>query len=135
MSILTAISEINWLAVLVAWIAHVVMSLVWFQPPLFGKAWVELSGKELKPATQWFPAGLAAHLVCVLGLAVIVNLANATTLVEGAALGLMVSICFIGAMLAGELVWEKIPFKLFLIRLGDQVLTLCLAGMLFAIWR
>ena len=135
MSILTAISGINWLAVLVAWIAHVVMSLVWFQPPLFGKAWVELSGKELKPATQWFPAGLAAHLVCVLGLAVIVNLANATTLVEGAALGLMVSICFIGAMLAGELVWEKIPFKLFLIRLGDQVLTLCLAGMLFAIWR
>lgn len=135
MSIPTAISGINWLAVLVAWIAHVVISLVWFQPPLFGKAWVELSGKELKPATQWFPAGLAAHLVCVLGLAVIVNMANATTIVEGAALGLMVSICFIGAMLAGELVWEKIPFKLFLIRLGDQVLTLCLAGMLFAIWR
>jgi hypothetical protein len=135
MSILTAISHLNWLAVIVLWIAHVVISLLWYQPALFGKAWVNLSGKELKPATQWFPAGLAAHFVCVFALAVIVNLANATTFVEGLALGLLVSICFIGAMLAGELVWEKIPFKLFLIRLGDQMLTLSLAGVILALWR
>lgn len=130
-----AISNINWLAVLVCWVMHVVVSLAWFQPVFFGKAWVRLSGKELKPATQWIPVGFLAHLVCIIALAVIVNLTNATTVLEGVALGLLVSIGFVGAMLAGELVWEKIPFKLFLIRLGDQLLTLSLAGGILAIWR
>ena len=81
------------------------------------------------------PAGLIAHLVAVIALAIIVNLANATTILEGILLGLIFSIGFIGAILAGELVWEKIPFKLFLIRLGDQILTLCLAGAILALWR
>ncbi len=135
MSIINAISDLNWLAVLVAWAAHVAISLVWFQPALFGKAWVMLSGKEMKPATQWIPIGFAAHLIAVLALAVIIRLANATTLIEGVAFGILVSIGFIGAMLGGELVWEKIPFRLFLIRLGDQLLTLSLAGAILALWR
>ena len=135
MSVWSAISNINWLAVLVCWVMHVVVSLAWFQPVFFGKAWVRLSGKEMKPATQWIPVGFLAHLVCIIALAVIVNLANATTVLEGVALGLLVSIGFVGAMLAGELVWEKIPFKLFLIRLGDQLLTLSLAGVILSIWR
>jgi hypothetical protein len=32
--------------VLAAGIAHVVISLVWFQPVFFGKAWVKLSGRD-----------------------------------------------------------------------------------------
>ncbi len=135
MSTITAIQTINWLAVLVAWISHVVISLLWFQPMFFGKAWVELSGKEMKPATQWIPIGLVAHFICIFALAVIINLALATTVIEGIGLGIMVAICFIGAMLGGELVWEKIPFRLFLIRIGDQILTLGIAGAIFALWR
>jgi hypothetical protein len=135
MSIWSAFQNMNWLAVLVAWVTHVVISLVWYQPVFFGKAWVKLSGKEMKPAKQWIPVGFIAHLVAVITLAVIVNLANATTAWEGILLGLLVAIGFIGAMLGGELVWEKIPFKLFLIRLGDQMLTLSLAGMILVLWK
>jgi hypothetical protein len=135
MSLVAAFSNINWLAVLVVWVAHVVISLVWFHPVFFGKAWVKLSGKDLKPAVKWIPAGFIAHLMCVLALAIIVKIANATSLLEGISLGILVAIGFIGAMLAGELVWEKIPFKLFLIRLGDQLLTLSLAGAIFTQWR
>jgi len=61
MATVTAISNINWQAVSVVWILHIVISLLWFQPALFGKAWVKLSGKDLKPAVQWIPAGLTAH--------------------------------------------------------------------------
>jgi hypothetical protein len=111
MSILSAISNINWWAVLVAWGIHVVLSLVWFQPFLFGKAWVKLCGKDMDPAKQWFPVGLLAHLVYIFVLAVILNLADARSVIEGIALGLQVSICFISTMLGGELVWEKIPFS------------------------
>jgi len=135
MSLASAFSSINWLAVLVAGIVHIVVSLVYFQPVFFGKAWVELTGKEMKPAARWMPAGVAAHLVCVLVLAVIVNLANATTLLEGVAVAILVWIGFIVTLEAGELVWEKIPFKLFLIRIGDHLLTLSLAGAILVLWR
>lgn len=135
MPLSAAFAGLNWWAVLVAWITHVAVSMLWFQPPLFGKAWMRLTGKSLEPAVRWIPAGLAAHFVCVLGIAVIVKLAGAVTLIDGALVGVFVSVCFIGAMLAGELVWEKIPFRLFLIRLGDQVLTAGIAGAFFAVWR
>jgi hypothetical protein len=135
MSVWSAFQNLNWLAVLVAWVVHVVISLAWYQPVFFGKAWVKLSGKEMKPAKQWIPVGFLAHLVAVVALAVIINLANATTAWEGILLGLLVSIGFIGAILAGELVWEKIPFRLFLIRVGDQILTLSLAGVILALWK
>jgi len=135
MSTLTALSNLNWLSVVVCWIAHVVISLAWYQPIFFGRAWVRLSGRDMKPAAQWIPVGILAHLICIIALAVIINLADAKTILEGAILGVLVSIGFIGAMLGGELVWEKIPFQLFLIRLGDQLLTLSLAGAILAIWK
>ena len=59
------LSDINLLAVLVAGVVHIVLGLVWFQPKLFGNVWVKLSGKEMKPATRWIPAGtLLMTLVC-----------------------------------------------------------------------
>ena len=135
MSLTAAFLNLNWLAVLVAWITHVVISLAWYQPVFFGKAWVKLSGKEMTPAIRWIPMGFASHLVCILALAVIVNLANAATLLEGVAAGILVTLGFVATLLGGELVWEKIPFKLYLIRVGDQLLTLSLAGAILAVWR
>jgi hypothetical protein len=130
-----AFSSLNWLAVLVSWIAHVAISMLWFSAPVFGKAWAQLSGKELKPAANWIPAGFAAHLAAVLALALLVRLAGATSLWDGIGLGCLTAVGFVGAMLGGELVWEKIPFRPFLIRLGDQVLTLGLAGAILVLWH
>lgn len=135
MTIISTISSLNWWAVIVAWVMHVVISLLWYQPFFFGKAWVKLSGKDMDPAKKWFPAGLLAHFVCIFGLAVILKAANVTTILEGILWALLASICFIGAIIAGELVWEKIPFRLFLIRLGDQVLTLILAAIILVLWK
>jgi hypothetical protein len=50
-------SDINLLAVLVAWIIHVVMNLVWFLPGLFGNEWTRLTGKEMKPSPKWVIPG------------------------------------------------------------------------------
>jgi len=35
--------------------------LVWFMPRIFGKAWMELTGQQLKPARQWLAAGIIGH--------------------------------------------------------------------------
>lgn len=135
MSLITSLSGINLLAVLVAGIVHTVIGLIWFMPKLFGKSWVELTGKEMRPANRWIPAGLIGHQVMAFVLAVIVNLANVTNVVGGMVVGISVCLGFMATLEIGELIWEKIPFKLFLIRVGNQLLGLSSAGVILAIWR
>ncbi len=135
MALTMSLSGINLLAVLVAGITHTAIGLIWFMPKLFGNSWVELTGKELKPANRWIPAGLIGHQVMVFVLALIVNLANLTSAVGGVMVGLLVCLGFMATLEIGELVWEKIPFKLFLIRVGNELVGLGSAGAILAVWR
>ena len=135
MTLTTSLSGINLLAVLVAGIVHTVISLIWFMPKFFGNTWVELTGKELKPANRWIPAGLIGHQMIAFVLALIVNLANVTSAIGGVVVGILVCLGFMATLEIGELIWEKIPFKLFVIRIGNELIGLGSAGAILAIWR
>jgi hypothetical protein len=126
---------INPLAVLVAGIAHMMINLMWFMPKLFGNAWAELTGKEMKATPRWMAVGFIGHQVIALVLAVIVNLANATTVVGGIVVAVLVWIGFVVTLEIGELICEKTPFKLFMIRVGGHLVALSLAGIILAVWR
>jgi hypothetical protein len=135
MPLATSLSTINLLAVLVAGLTHMVTGLVWYRPGLFGNAWAALTRAELKPAPQWLPAGVVGHLLIALVLAVVVQLAGATTALGGLAVGALMWLGFVVPLEIGELIWEKIPFRLFLIRIGNHLVALGLAGIVVAVWR
>jgi uncharacterized protein DUF1761 len=135
MPLTTSLSGINLWAVLVGGIVHTVIGLIWFMPKLFGNSWVQLTGKEMKPANRWIPAGLIGHQVMAFVLALIMNLANVTNMVGGMIVGIVVCLGFMATLEIGELIWEKIPFKLFLIRVGNQLVGLSSAGIILAVWR
>ena len=135
MSLITILSKISLPAVLVAGVAHMVTGLIWFSPRIFGKQWSELTKQDLKPARQWLAAGVIGHQLIALVLAVIVYLAQATTILEGIIIGILVWIGFIVTLETGELIWEKIPFKLFVIRIGNHLIALSIAGAILAVWR
>jgi hypothetical protein len=135
MSLATIFSNINLLAVLVAGIVHMATGLIWYQPKFFGNTWANLTRAELKPAPQWLAAGLIGHQVIALVLAIIVTLANATTALGGIAVGGLVWLGFVVTLEIGELIWEKIPVKLFMIRIGNHLVALSLAGSILAVWR
>jgi hypothetical protein len=80
-------------------------------------------------------AGIIGHQVISLVLAVVVNLANATTVIGGIAVGVLVWIGFIVTLEIGELIWEKIPFELFMIRIGNQLVALSIASVILAVWH
>lgn len=73
------ISDINLLAVLVAWIIHIAMGLVWFQPKLFGNEWSRLTGKEMKPAPKWIIPAFIGHLVMIFVLAILIKVTGLGT--------------------------------------------------------
>ena len=135
MTIVTAFLTLNPLAVLVALISHFAIGVIWYHPAIFGKAWAKLSDREMKPDPKWMPVGFVAHIFYTLALAVIVNLAQATTVIEGALIGIMVSIGFIGTILINDLVFLKTPFRLFLLKFGDEFIALIVAGIILAVWK
>lgn len=135
MALTASLSNINLWAVLVAGIVHTLIGLIWFMPKFFGNAWIELTGKEMKPASRWIPAGLIGHQVMAFVLAVIVNLANVTNVAGGMVVGILVCLGFMATLEIGELIWEKIPFKLFMIRVGNQLVGLSFTGAILAVWR
>jgi len=112
-----------------------VTGLIWYQPALFGKMWSDLTGKDLNPAKQWLPVGAIGHLLIAFVLAVIIIMAKATTILAGISVGILVWLGFIVTLEIGELIWEKIQFKLFLIRISEHLISLGLAGAILAIWR
>ncbi len=130
-----AFSELNLLAVFVAGLAHMATNLIWFAPMCFGPAWSVLTGKESKPAVRWIPAGILGHQVIALALAVIIILAQATTVAGGIAVAVLVWAGFVVTLEIGELIWEKIPFKLFGLRIGGQLLANSISGVILAVWR
>lgn len=135
MTLPTSLSGINLWAVLVAGIAHTMIGLIWFMPKLFGNSWIQLTGKEMKPARLWIPAGLIGHQVMAFVLALLINLANVRNVAGGIVVGVLACLGFMATLEIGELIWEKIPFKLFLIRVGNQLVGLSLAGSILAVWR
>jgi hypothetical protein len=135
MSMISSFSEINALAVLCAGVAHMVTGLIWYTPKCFGNTWAGLTGRDLKPAQRWLIAGIIGHQVIALVLAVAVRLADATTVVSGILVGFAVWIGFVVTLETGELIWEKIPFKLFMIRIGNHLVALSAAGAILAVWR
>jgi hypothetical protein len=131
----SAFSDLNLFAVLVAGIVHIAGGLIWFQPKIFGNDWVKLTGKDLTPAFIWVPAGIIGHLIMALVLALIVKLSGAQTAFDAAIIGIITWAGFIVPLEIGELIWEKIPFKLFLIRIGNQLVGFIITGIILAVWR
>jgi hypothetical protein len=129
------ISDLNLLAILVAWIIHIVMGMLWFQPKLFGNEWSRLTGKEMKPSSKWIIPGLIGHLFMIFVLAVLIKVTGSGTGPGGLLIGLLTWIGFIVPMETGELVWEKIPFKLFLIRVGNQLIGMAVSGFILGAWQ
>jgi len=128
-------TELNFYAVVTAWIFHTISGLIWFQPKLFGKEWSKLTGKELKPAKKWIIPGLVGHLAMVFVIVIIIKMANVGSGLGGLFVGLLGWIGFVVPLETGELIWEKIPFRLFLIRIGNQFIGMGISGFILGAWQ
>ena len=135
MSLPEAFLAINPWAVLVAGIVHMVTGLIWYLPNVFGKQWSKLTGKDLSPARQWLPVGVLGHIAMVLVLSVLLRLSSVTSVPGGLIVAGLVWIGFIVPLEVGELIWEKIAFRLFLIRIAEHLVALGLACIILSIWR
>ena len=134
MDLFSYVSQINWLAVLLAFIATMAIGFVWYLPAVLGTRWMEAIGKteeDLKNteggAGIWLPMLLAAALTAVLLAVPITGLALDTAL-AGAVFALVLAVVF---RAGGHVIHNGFagrPVAVTLIDSGHDVLAMTAAG-------
>ncbi|MEV7605272.1 DUF1761 domain-containing protein [Paenarthrobacter sp. NPDC089322] len=97
---LSHFAQINWLAVLLAFVSSMVVGFVWYMPAVLGRRWMQAIGKtedDLKNieggAGIWLPMMLASALTSIL-LAVLLSALDINTFFGGAFFALIVALVF-----------------------------------------
>jgi Protein of unknown function (DUF1761) len=93
------LSDLNWLAVLVAAIAYFAIGALWYAPPVFGRPWADAGGFSLpergqSPSPAIYVTPLIGSVLSAVALAMIAKASGTDTFQEGIALGLVVAIGF-----------------------------------------
>lgn len=127
--------SVNYVAVLISALASMVIGFAWYSPVLFGKPWMKyakLDEKKLKKAQKTMPktygVSLLATLVTAYALALLLN----ATLVVDIGEGLMVSgviwLGFVTTTMLTSVLFAEMPWGLFLINSGYQLVSFLVMG-------
>ncbi|MDQ0677623.1 Mg/Co/Ni transporter MgtE [Arthrobacter pascens] len=97
---LSYISQINWLAVLLAFIASMAIGFVWYMPAVLGNRWMAAIGKTEEDLKNigggpgiWVPMMVAAALTAIL-LAVLISKLGLDNAVAGGWFALVLALVF-----------------------------------------
>jgi Mg/Co/Ni transporter MgtE len=131
---LSHISQINWLAVLLAFISSMAIGFVWYMPAVLGKRWMAAIGKteeDLKNisggAGIWVPMMVAAALTAVL-LAVLISKLGLDNAIAGGFFALVLALVF---RAGGHVIHNGFagrPTAVTLIDSGHDLLAMTVAG-------
>jgi hypothetical protein len=124
--------HVNWLGVVVATIAAMVIGSIWYSNMGFGRTWVALSGRQIAEGqTQVGPlyalTALSA-LVESIALAWFINQTGWTTGAGGALIGLYAGLGFIATAMFAQVLFAGQAPRLFAINAGYQTFQLVVMG-------
>lgn len=133
---------INYLAVIVAAIASMVIGMAWYSPMLFGKQWMELIGisvKDMEAAkkkgmSKTYALAFVSSLVMAYVLAHFVDYAMASSLADGAMAGFWVWLGFVATVSLSSVLWDCKPWKLYFINVGYHLVQLVVMGEILTLW-
>ncbi|MBI4451139.1 DUF1761 domain-containing protein [Candidatus Woesearchaeota archaeon] len=132
-------ANVNLLAVLVSAVASMVLGFLWYGP-LFGKAWMRLSGKPAKSKAKTqgmglkYLLGFIASLVMAYVLAILIQQAGAGMLSAGVKVGALAWLGFLATNELGTYLWDNKPFTLYLVNAGYWLATLLVMAAILTVW-
>ncbi len=138
--------SINYLAVLVATIASIVLGFLWYGP-LFGKEWIRLMGftqesmadAKKKGMTMQYSLMTVGSLLMSYALAHAVIFGSAYLGVTGIPAGIMAGFWnwfgFIAPVTLGSVIWEGKQWKLWFLNNSYYLVSLSIMGVILSVWR
>ena len=130
-------SDINWLAVVVATASSFALGGLWYGP-LFGKAWMGLSGMTKEKGAEanmavTYGGTFALNLLIAIAIALLPGPHSGWQ--SGLHTGLFASLFFVATSLGVIYLFEQQPIRLWLINAGYQVVNFCIMGSIIGAWR
>jgi hypothetical protein len=136
------LSDLNWLAVIVAGLAYFALGAVWYLPPVFGKPWMAAGGQQMgqsgeRPNPAIYVTPLIAQVVAAIALGMLAEATNTNTFGEGLVLGLVVGVGFaVTIMLVTAAFETQKPNAMVwgLINAAYHLVGLVIAAVIIAVW-
>lgn len=124
--------SINWIAIIIAVVAHMALGTLWFSPLMFVKPWmamrVDKTPMSGKASPFLYVITAIGALVSALTLDWIIGLAHATTLLGGAVIGLYAGLGLVAPAILSDNLFNERLIKLYLIVAGFPVVGLLVMG-------
>lgn len=133
---LSALTNINYLAVLTAAVSTILVGGLWYSPVLFARPWQadnRLRDDELTGAGPVFLGAFACAVVQSLALALLVGRGAGAG--SGALTGLLVGLGLVAPAITCTFLFERRPRRLTVIDAGYHVITYILIGTIVGAWH
>lgn len=132
------LSEINYLAALVAALAFFAIGALWYSPVLFSRPWQRAIGMEPQeaqsPDPMLFLITGVAYFVQAVTLGALARSIGASDLMDGLVLGLFVGVGIVAMGLLVNASYEQRPRSLFWINAGNALLGFLVMSIIMTVW-
>jgi hypothetical protein len=129
---------INYLAVLAAAVSAFVLGGLWYSPVLFHRQWLAASGLTAEQAQAGHPAmvfGVSFVLSLVAAFVFAMFLGPQVTLTQGLFYGFSAGLFWVAASFGINYLFERKPFRLWLINGGYHTVQFTLYGLILGAWH
>ena len=134
--------NVNYLAVLVAAIASMVVGFLWYGP-LFGKQYMALMNFDKKKINEAKKKGMGktyaltflTSLIMSYVLALFIGYVDATNIIDGIILAFWLWIGFFATTQLGMVLWEGKPVKLYVLNTLHHLVSLAVMASILAVWH
>jgi hypothetical protein len=131
---------INYLAVIVAAVAYMILGALWYSPVLFGNAWMRSIGKTKEQVTADFSPlnylwALIASFLASYGIARIMLWTGSQGIGDAIKIAIVAGICFVVATMGVNDIFEGRKKGLTLINVLYHILGFIIAGIIIAAWQ
>ena len=136
-------TDLNYLAIIVATVAGMIVGSLWYSPVMFAQPWLRLIGKTMDELREEGHGPAVAMVIAVIGalitsyvLALVVNASSdAPDLVDGLMIGVLVWAGLVGVQTLIGTVFQARPLRLWILDSGNQLLTFAFMGLIIGAWR
>ncbi len=132
------LTEVNYLAVLVATIASFLLGGWWYSGAGFGKAWLAAIGKSMddlgSPTVAMTLTFFSTFFTAII-LAILINALGDPTLFRGARLGLVLGVGIVATSMFSDYLFSGNPMTLFFIQSGYRIVLLTIMGGILGAWH
>ncbi len=133
---------VNYVGVLAAAVASMIIGSVWYSPLLFGRVWMRLSGRSMKDVGKAKQRGMGKlYLMAFIGALVMAYvLAHFVQYLEVDSVVGVIQLVFwlwlglIATVSLGVVLWEGKPWGLYVLNVVYQLISLIVMGVVLVLW-